>query len=119
MVMMKTSVLGLGNSRSAVLGCPAKQTVVAPKVAKRTRGVKTMAIGNLLKPKSGKESKENGVGNGDSESCLHGDLAEDIIRKARNIGALDLGPADTYRGTAQSVREHLIQAFNKTQKFWK
>lgn len=119
MTMMKTSGLGLVKSRSAVLGCQLKESVLAPRVAKRTRGVQTMAIGNLLKPKSGKGAKDNGVGEKESESCLHGDLAKDIIRKARNIGALELAPADTYRGTAQSVREHLIDAFNKTQKFWK
>jgi len=76
-----------------------------------------MAIGHLLKPNSGKGAKDSGAGEGESESCLRG--AKDTIRTARIIGALELAPADTYRGTARSVREHLIEAFNKTQKFWK
>jgi len=115
--MLNSKTLGLGSLRSAALGRPAKQTVLAPR-SKRTNGVHTMAIGNLVKPASGKDTKQNGS-QGQSDLCLHGDLSEDILRKARNIGALDLGPADTYRGTAQSVREHLIEAFNKTQEYWR
>ena len=114
--MMMTSRT-LGNSKPAALGIQSKQTVRATKAAKRSNGLRTLAIAAPAKPSPGKLTTQNGAGQ--SEICLHGDLSEDILRKAKNIGALELGPAEAYRGTAQSVREHLIEAFNKTQEFWR
>lgn len=47
-------------------------------------------------------------------------LERDIIRKANYVvGSEELEPFAAYRATALSVREHLIEAFNKTQKYWK
>ena len=107
----------LGNTKPAALGFQSKQTVRATRAAKRTNGIRTLAIAAPAKPSPGKLTTQNGAGQ--SEICLHGDLSEDILRKAKNIGALELGPAEAYRGTAQSVREHLIEAFNKTQEYWR
>lgn len=44
----------------------------------------------------------------------------DIVRKANYVvGSEDLDPQAAYRATALSVREHLIDAFNKTQRYWR
>lgn len=77
----------------------------------------TQAVADFVKEKSSTSS--NGV------RPVHLDasgssLQTDIIRKASYVvGSEELEPSSAYRATALSVREHLIEAFNKTQKFWK
>ena len=64
-----------------------------------------------------------GNGNGASSLGLESDQAGigyDIMRKANYVvGKEELDPSTAYRATSLSVREHLIDSFNKTQKYWK
>ena len=47
-------------------------------------------------------------------------IGYDILRKANYVvGTEELDAQAAYRATALSVREHLIDNFNKTQKYWK
>ena len=54
---------------------------------------------------------------------LEGDGAgveRDIVRKLNYVvGKEEVDPKTAYQATALSVREHLIDGFNKTQKYWR
>ena len=114
---MKSAALGTGFTPSGFLGgqrCPLpKATALAPK---RQR-LPTQAVADFVKEKP--TSGRNGVApvrlDADGSS-----LEKDIVRKANYVvGSEELEPFSAYRATALSVREHLIEAFNKTQKYWK
>ena len=114
---MKSAALGTGFTPSGFLGgqkCPLPKATLR---AARRRRLSTHAVADFVKekPKSG----SNGVApvrlDADGSS-----LEKDIIRKANYVvGSEELEPSSAYRATALSVREHLIEAFNKTQKYWK
>ena len=75
------------------------------------------AIADFVKEKADVSSNGNGRVHLEVDE---GSLETDIIRKANYVvGSEELEPFSAYRATALSVREHLIEAFNKTQKYWK
>lgn len=68
--------------------------------------------------------KDSAAGkNGSKPISLESDgsgVEYDILRKLNFVVGTEHADADTtYRATALSVREHLIDAFNKTQQYWK
>ena len=115
---MISSHLGNGVHRNTLLGQP-KPSHSRPltRASKRRSTVLTRAVADFVKEKPSTGS------NGAVPVQLKVDessLETDILRKANYVvGSEELEPFSAYRATALSVREHLIEAFNKTQKFWK
>lgn len=115
---MRSLYLGNELQRNALLGHPQQcQTSFPTRPVRRQVAVVTRSIADIVKEKPSTGS--NGVGRiqlKDDERSLE----TDIVRKANYVvGSEELEPFSAYRATALSVREHLIEAFNNTQRYWK
>ena len=116
---MKNGTLGNGFQTSRLLG---NQRVSLPKnsssrLPQRRQAVSPQAVADFVKEKTSVGSNGNGRIHLEVDESS---LETDIVRKANYVvGSEDLEPFSAYRATALSVREHLIEAFNKTQKYWK
>lgn len=115
--IMKSFALGTGLTPNGFLGRPKCPMPTATARKARRQRLPAQAVADFVKEKA--TSGRNGAGpvhlDADGSS-----LERDIIRKANYVvGSEELEPFSAYRATALSVREHLIEAFNKTQKYWK
>ena len=116
---MQTRLTGrLGVTDRSLQGAPLQTRRNAVTSKCRRYSLPTTSIAEFTDKKS---SPSNG--NGAQAANLEQDKAgigSDILRKANYVvGKEDLDTQTAYRATALSVREHLIDSFNKTQKYWK
>ena len=90
-----------------------------PRPARKVLTVSPRSVAEFVKDVAKGRSGTNGSKPLHLEEDDRG-IEYDIVRKANFVvGSDDLVPEAAYRATALSVREHLIDAFNKTQKFWR
>lgn len=90
-----------------------------PKPARKGLAVTPRGVAEFVKDIAKGPSSTNGSKPLRLEEDDRG-IEYDIVRKANFVvGSDDLVPGAAYRATALSVREHLIDAFNKTQKSWR
>lgn len=115
---MKSGALGNGCYASGLFG-NRRIACTEPLVlsTRRRSALNVRSVADFVKEKPSVGS--NGAGRVHLE-VDESSLETDIIRKANYVvGSEEMEPSAAYRATALSVREHLIEAFNKTQKYWK
>ncbi|KAK9840953.1 hypothetical protein WJX81_002313 [Elliptochloris bilobata] len=61
----------------------------------------------------------NGVATSEGDSKLKESILQNLLNTGSSTHIEALDAKDVYRGVAQSVREKLVAAFNRTQEYWR
>ena len=117
---MQSSVSGTRLFDQSLVGRPLSSSRHVSVAPSRPRCVRPRGVAEFVKEAvTGGNGKQNGAFTVSLENDTSG-VEHDIVRKAHFVlGKTDLDPKAAYRATALSVREHLIDAFTKTQEYWR
>ena len=115
-VMGSSGVLGQGSDlKSGFLLPRAGQTCRRRQRAGSSRRV-TKAI---AEPPVKTAPGSNGVATGGGDSSTKESILQNLLNTGSSTHIEALETRDVYRGVAQSVREKLVAAFNRTQEHWR